>query len=44
MSFKDWTGGKYFRREIQNVDLSCGSSWVDYEYENPTNRQRVAAP
>ena len=37
---KDWSGGKYFRREIQQVALSKGSGWVDYEYENPTNQQR----
>jgi PAS domain S-box-containing protein len=37
---KDWSGGKYFRREIQAVARSKGSGWVDYEYENPANRQR----
>ena len=37
---KDWAGGKYFRREIQQVALSKGNGWVDYEYENPTSKQR----
>jgi PAS domain S-box-containing protein len=37
---KDWAGGKYFRREIQEVAVSRGSGWVNYEYENPANRQR----
>jgi PAS domain S-box-containing protein len=35
---KDWTGGKYFRKEIQKVALSRGSGWVDYSYENPVNK------
>jgi PAS domain S-box-containing protein len=34
---KDWPGGKFFRREIQEVARSKGSGWVDYEYENPAN-------
>ncbi len=37
---KDWAGGKYFRNEIRDVALSKGSGWIDYEYENPVNRQR----
>ncbi|MBF0574255.1 MAG: CHASE domain-containing protein, partial [Desulfamplus sp.] len=37
---KDWAGGKYFRNEIQNLAKSEGSGWVDYEYENPSNKQR----
>ncbi|MBF0229372.1 MAG: response regulator [Desulfamplus sp.] len=37
---KDWAGGKYFRNEIQNLAKSDGSGWVDYEYENPSNKQR----
>lgn len=36
---KDWSGGKYFRREIQQVALSRGSGWVDYQYENPSNHK-----
>lgn len=34
---KDWTGGKYFRREIRDRALAEGSGWVDYEYRNPAN-------
>ncbi len=37
---KDWPGGKYFRREIQELALTRGSGWVEYEYENPANHQR----
>jgi CHASE1-domain containing sensor protein/signal transduction histidine kinase len=36
---KDWSGGKYFHREIQQVARSKGHGWVDFEYENPVNRQ-----
>ncbi|MDY6832607.1 MAG: response regulator [Thermodesulfobacteriota bacterium] len=36
---KDRPGGRYFRQEIQKTALSKGSGWVDYEYENPVNRQ-----
>ena len=36
---KDWSGGKYFRREIQQVAHSPGHGWVEFEYENPINRQ-----
>ena len=36
---KDWSGGKYFRREIQEVALTKGSGWVEFEYENPINGQ-----
>lgn len=36
---KDWPGGKYFRREIQEVALTKGTGWVDYEYENPVSKQ-----
>ena len=39
---KDWDGGKYFSKEIQEVVLSRGSGWVDYDYENPVTRQREA--
>jgi PAS domain S-box-containing protein len=35
---KDWAGGKYFRREIQELVRSKGSGWVDYEYENPAGK------
>ncbi len=34
---KDWSGGKYFRREIQELALSKGKGWMDYQYENPVN-------
>ncbi len=34
---KDWAGGKFFRREIQEIAQSKGSGWVDYEYENPAS-------
>ena len=37
---KDWSGGKYFSREIQQVAQSKGSGWVDYEWENPAGKQR----
>ncbi len=36
---KDWSGGKYFRKEIQEIALSKGSGWVDYQYENPTTQK-----
>ncbi|MBF0570165.1 MAG: PAS domain S-box protein [Candidatus Omnitrophica bacterium] len=36
---KDWAGGKYFRKEIQRIALSKGRGWVDYEYENPVDKQ-----
>ena len=36
---KDWSGGKYFRREIQQVALTKDSGWVEFEYENPINGQ-----
>ena len=36
---KDWPGGKCFRREIQQVALTQGSGWVEFEYENPINGQ-----
>jgi PAS domain S-box-containing protein len=35
---KDWSGGKYFRREIQKVALG-GHGWVGFEYLNPLNGQ-----
>ena len=35
---KDWVGGKYFRKEIQEVAQSQRGGWVDYEYENPSNK------
>ncbi|MEI6035378.1 MAG: response regulator [Verrucomicrobiae bacterium] len=34
---KDWPGGKYFRREIQEVARTQGSGWVSYEYMNPAS-------
>jgi len=37
---KDWSGGKYFRKEMQKVALSKGDGWVEYEYENPVTKQR----
>ncbi len=37
---KDWAGGKFFRREIQEVAQTKGSGWVEYEYENPLSRLR----
>ncbi len=37
---KDWAGGQYFRNDIQDLALSKGSGWIDYEYENPVNKQR----
>ncbi|MDP2877883.1 MAG: cache domain-containing protein, partial [Holophaga sp.] len=37
---KDWAGGKYFRREIQEIAMTKGHGWVDYEYENPLNQRR----
>lgn len=40
LDMKDWTGGKYFRKEIKEVALTKGAGWVDYEYENPANKQR----
>jgi len=36
---KDWDKGKYFRREMQQIALSTGSGWVDYQYENPVNNK-----
>ena len=36
---KDWAGGKFFRREIQETALTKGSGWVEYEYQNPANKQ-----
>ena len=35
---KDWAGGKYFSREIQEVARTKGSGWVDYEWENPVSK------
>jgi len=32
---KDWSGGKFFRREIQAVASEPGSGWVEFEYRNP---------
>ena len=37
---KNWSGGWYFRREIQRQALAAGSGVVDYEYLNPVNGQR----
>ncbi len=36
---KDRPGGKYFRKEIQHTAISKGIGWVDYEYENPVNKE-----
>ena len=36
---KDWAGGIYFHREIQNIALTRGNGWVDYQYENPVNNK-----
>ncbi len=36
---KDWSGGKYFRQEIQQVARTKGSGWVDYQYGNPVNKK-----
>ena len=36
---KDWTGGKYFRREIQQIATTAGHGWVDYMYENPLSKR-----
>ncbi len=36
---KDYPGGKYFRREIQEVANTVGKGWVEYEYENPVSGQ-----
>ncbi len=36
---KDYPGGKYFRREIQEVANTAGKGWVEYEYENPVSGQ-----
>src|SRR5208283_2615885 len=37
---KDWSGGKYFRKEIQEVAASGdGSGWVEFEYLNPITKQ-----
>ena len=35
---KDWSGGKYFRKEIQQVARG-GNGWVEFEYLNPLNGQ-----
>lgn len=40
LDVKDWPGGKFFRRSIQSMALSQGRGVVEYEYENPANRQR----
>jgi len=37
---KDWAGGKFFRREIQEVAQVKGGGWVEYEYENPLSKLR----
>ena len=36
---KDWPGGKYFRKEIQEVAHDKKTGWVEYEYENPITKQ-----
>jgi hypothetical protein len=38
----DRPGGKLFRQEMQQVAMSRGSGWVDYEYENPVNGKLMA--
>ncbi|MBI5593197.1 MAG: response regulator [Deltaproteobacteria bacterium] len=40
LDMKDWSAGKYFGREIQQIAQSKKSGWVDYEYENPANKKR----
>ena len=40
LEVKDWAGGKPFHREIQQVALTQGRGWVEYEYLNPANQQR----
>ena len=35
---KDWPGGRFFRREIQEVARTAGRGWVEYEYENPVSQ------
>ena len=36
---KDWSGGTYFRRNIQAVARSPGEGWVEFEYENFVSQQ-----
>ncbi len=36
---KDWAGGKYVRREIQEIARGKGHGWVEYEYENFASKQ-----
>ena len=38
LDIKDWPGGKYFRREIQQLARTSGNGWVNYEYVNPANK------
>jgi PAS domain S-box-containing protein len=40
LDMKDWAGGKYFSKEIQQLVLFKSTGWVDYEWENPTSKQR----
>ena len=41
INVKDWSGGKYFRKEMQAVALSFkGRGWVDYNYENLSSHRR----
>jgi len=39
LEVKDWPGGKYFRKEIQQIAKTKGSGWVDYEYQNPKTKK-----
>lgn len=39
LNAKDWSGGKYFRREIMTKALSENRGWVSYEYENPVTKR-----
>ena len=36
---KDWSGGKYHRREMQQMVRAQGHGWVEYEQLNPANHQ-----
>ncbi len=36
---KDWAGGKYYRREIQEIARSKGHGWVEYELENVVTKR-----
>ena len=36
---KDWSGGKYYRREIQAVARLKNNGWVEYEKLNPVSKE-----